>query len=105
MANALIKGGGEAHSHQFILGAWNQLPMMTYRIRLSLQNSSGALFLPPDEKEPSGETPTQFSIWRAPKESRTDRLNVNTRGSLMAEHRVETYLMQETVDLTMRLES
>jgi hypothetical protein len=56
-------------------------------------------------KEPSGETPTQFPIQGAPKESRTDRLDVNTRGSLMAELQVETYLTQETVDLTTRLES
>ena len=56
-------------------------------------------------KETSGETPTQFPIQRAPKESRTDRLDVNTRGSLMAELQVETYLTQETVDLTTRLES
>ena len=57
-------------------------------------------------KEPSGETPTQLPIRRAPKnQEQTDRLDVNTRGSLMAELWVETYLMQETVDLTTRLES
>ena len=55
--------------------------------------------------EPSGETPTQFPIRHAPKESRTDRLDVNTRGSLMAELQVETYLTQETVDSTTRLGS
>ena len=32
-------------------------------------------------------------------------LSVNTQGSLMVELRVEKYLMQETVDSTMRLES
>ena len=57
-------------------------------------------------KEPSGETPTQLPIRRAPKNhEQTDRLDVNTRGSLMAELRVEMYLMQETVDSTPRLES
>jgi hypothetical protein len=35
-------GGTEAYSHQFILGAWNQLQVMTCRIGHSLQNSSGA---------------------------------------------------------------
>ena len=56
-------------------------------------------------KEPIGETPTQFLICCAPKESRTDHLDVNTRGSLMAELRVEMYLTQETMDSTTRLES
>jgi hypothetical protein len=32
--------------------------------------------------------------------NRTQCLDVKTRGSLMAELRVETYLMQETVDST-----
>ena len=37
-------------------------------------------------KEPSGETPTQFPIQHAPKNhEQTDCLDVNTRGSLMAE--------------------
>ena len=36
------KGAGEAHSCQFILGAWNQLQVMMCRIGHSLQNSSGA---------------------------------------------------------------
>ena len=35
----------------------------------------------------------------------TDHLDVNTQGSLMAELQVETYLRQETVDLTTRLGS
>jgi hypothetical protein len=56
-------------------------------------------------KEPSVETPTQIPIRRAPKESRKDRLDVKTRGSLMAELWVKTYLTQETVDSTTRLES
>lgn len=57
-------------------------------------------------KERSGETPTQLPIQRAPKNHKqTDRLDVNTRGSLMVELRVETYLTQETVDLTTRLGS
>ena len=34
--------GGEAHSHQFILGAWNQLQMMMCRIGHTLRNSSAA---------------------------------------------------------------
>ena len=57
-------------------------------------------------KEPSGETPTQLLIRRASKNhEQADRLDVNTRGSLMAELQVETYLTQETVDSTTRLES
>ena len=61
---------------------------------------------PCDLKEPSGETPTQLPIRRAPKnQEQTDRLDVKTRGILMAELRVETYLMQETVDSTTRLGS
>ena len=57
-------------------------------------------------KEPSGETPTQLPIRRAPKNhEQTDCLDVKTRGSLMAELWVETYLTQETVDSTMRLGS
>ena len=57
-------------------------------------------------KEPSGETPAQLLIQHAPKNhEQTDRLDVNTRGSLMAELQVETYLTQETVDSTTRLES
>jgi hypothetical protein len=40
MANALIKEEGEAHSRQFILGAWNQLQVMACRIGHSLWNSS-----------------------------------------------------------------
>jgi hypothetical protein len=59
-------------------------------------------------KGPSGETPTQFWIRRAPKnheQNRTERLDVKTQGSLMAELQVEMYLMQETVDLTTRLGS
>jgi hypothetical protein len=34
-------GWGEAHSRQFILGAWNQLQVVTCRIGSSLRNSSG----------------------------------------------------------------
>ena len=57
-------------------------------------------------KEPNGETPTQLPIWHAPKNhEQTDCLDVNTRGSLMAELWVETYLTQETVDSTTRLGS
>ena len=56
-------------------------------------------------KERSGETPTQFPIRRAPKESQKNRLDVNTRGSLMAELLIETYLTQEAMDSTTRLES
>jgi hypothetical protein len=57
-------------------------------------------------KEPSGETPTQLPILRAPKNyKQTDSLDVKTRGSLMAEIRVEMCLMQETVDSTTRLGS
>ena len=48
-------------------------------------------------KEPSGEPPTQFPIQRAPKESRKDRLDVNTRGSLMMELWAYMYLTQEIV--------
>ena len=41
-------------------------------------------------KEPSGETPTQLLIRHAPKNhEQTDRLDVKTRGSLMAELRVK----------------
>jgi hypothetical protein len=43
MANSLIKGGGgKTHSRQFILGAWNQLQVMTCKIGRSLLNSSVA---------------------------------------------------------------
>ena len=57
-------------------------------------------------KELSGETPTQLPIRRAPKNhEQTDRLDAKTRGILMAELRVETYLTQETVDSTTRLGS
>ena len=53
-------------------------------------------------REPSEETPTQLPIQCAPKNhEQTDRLDVNTRGSLMAELQVETYLLQETVDSTL----
>jgi hypothetical protein len=45
--------------------------------------------------EPSGETPTQFLIWRAPKESQIDRLDVITRGSLMTELRTDMHPTQE----------
>jgi hypothetical protein len=57
-------------------------------------------------KEPSGETPTLFPIWHAPKNHKqTDHLDVKTWGSLVAELQVEMYLMQERVDSTTRLES
>jgi hypothetical protein len=57
-------------------------------------------------KEPSGETPTHLPIRGAPKNHKqTDLLDVKTRGSLMEELQVETYLMQETVVSTMRLGS
>jgi hypothetical protein len=52
-------------------------------------------------EEPSGETPTQLPRIT----NRTQHLDVTTRGSLMAELRVETYLTQETVDSTTRLGS
>jgi hypothetical protein len=55
-------------------------------------------------KEPSGKTPT-IPDSACTQKSRTDRLDVNIRGSLMAELWVKTYLTQETVDLTTRLES
>ena len=38
---AYKRGEGEAHSCQFILGAWNQLQVMTCSIGHSLWNSSG----------------------------------------------------------------
>jgi hypothetical protein len=57
-------------------------------------------------KEPSGETPTQLPFGVHPRiTNRTQHLDVKTQGSLMAELRVEMYLTQETVDLTMRLGS
>jgi hypothetical protein len=56
-------------------------------------------------KEPSGGNPHSVPDSVCTQKSQTDHLDVNTRGSLMAELQVETYLMQETVDSTMRLES
>jgi hypothetical protein len=57
-------------------------------------------------REPSEETPTQLLIQCAPKNhEQTDRLDVNTRSSLMAELQVEMYLMQETVDRPRGLEA
>ena len=41
MADTLYKMG-KVHSRQFILGAWNQLQVVTCRIGSSLRNSSGA---------------------------------------------------------------
>ena len=49
--------------------------------------------------EPSGETPTQFLIRRAPKESQIDRLDVITRGSLMTELRTDMHPTQEIMDV------
>jgi hypothetical protein len=73
------------------------------RIQGPYLNLIKAIYSKPVVKELSGEIPTQFPIWHASKESRTDCLDVNTRGSLMVELWVETYLMQETVDSTTRL--
>jgi hypothetical protein len=58
-------------------------------------------------KEPSGDPPpTQFPIRCAPKSHKQNTTpDVTTRGSLMAELWVETYLTQETVDLTPRLKN
>jgi hypothetical protein len=52
-------------------------------------------------KEPSGETPTQLPRIT----NRIQHLDVTTRGILMAELQVETYLTQETVDSNTRLGS
>ena len=62
-------------------------------------------------KELSGETPvgkpplsSRFGVH--PRiTNRTQHLDVTTRGILMAELRIETYLTQETVDSTTRLGS
>ena len=56
-------------------------------------------------KEPSRETPTQLPIRVHPRITNKQHLDVTKRGILMVEHRVETYLTQETVDSTMRLGS
>ena len=48
--------------------------------------------------EPSGETPTQFPIWQAPKESRKG-LDVITRGSLMTELQTNMHLTQEIMNV------
>jgi hypothetical protein len=56
----------EAPSH--VWGKWTAKPF----IRESVQVVQVVV------KEPSGETPTKFPIQRAPKESRTDHLDVNT---------------------------
>jgi hypothetical protein len=48
--------------------------------------------------EPSGETPTQFPIWRAPKESRKG-LDVITGGSLMTELRTDMHPTQEITNV------
>jgi hypothetical protein len=48
--------------------------------------------------ELSGETPTQFPIQRAPKESRKG-LDVITRGSLMTELRTDIHPTQEIMDV------
>jgi hypothetical protein len=49
--------------------------------------------------EPSGETPTQFPIRCAPKESRKG-LDVITRGSLMTELRTDMHPTQEIMDVS-----
>jgi hypothetical protein len=49
--------------------------------------------------EPSRETPTQFPIWQAPKESRKG-LDVITRGSLMTELRTHIHPTQEITDVS-----
>jgi hypothetical protein len=41
MVDTLYKVGGKVHSRQLILGAWNQLQVMTCRIGRGLQNNSG----------------------------------------------------------------
>jgi hypothetical protein len=60
-------------------------------------------------KEPSGEIPHSIPNSACTQESQTeqqtDRLDVKTRGNLMTELQVEMYLLQETVDSTMRLGS
>ena len=55
-------------------------------------NSNGVVI------EPSGETPTQFPIRRAPKESRKG-LDVITRGSLMTELGIDMHPTQEITDV------
>jgi hypothetical protein len=49
--------------------------------------------------EPSGETPTQFQIQRAPKESWIDHPDVVTWGSLMTELRTNMQPTQEIMDV------
>jgi hypothetical protein len=49
--------------------------------------------------EPSGETPTQFPIRRAPKESRKG-LDVITRGRLMMELWTDMHPTQEITDVS-----
>jgi hypothetical protein len=49
--------------------------------------------------EPSGEIPTQFLIRRAPRESRKDHLDGNTRSSLMTELQADMYPTQEITDV------
>jgi hypothetical protein len=56
-------------------------------------------------RPPFGDPHSSLGRERAQKETRESFLAVNTGGSLMAELQVETYLMQETVDSTPRLES
>jgi hypothetical protein len=51
--------------------------------------------------EPSGETPTQFPIRRAPKESWIDCPDVITRGRLMTELRTDMHLTQEITDVSL----
>jgi hypothetical protein len=50
--------------------------------------------------EPSEETPTQFLIWRAPKKSLIDCLDVITRGSLITELRTDMHSTQEIMDVS-----
>ena len=56
-------------------------------------------------KDPSGETPTQVPRWCTPKESITrDRLDANTRGSLMTELQVDN-ISHAGEESTLRLKS
>jgi hypothetical protein len=50
--------------------------------------------------EPSGETPTQFPIWRVPKKITKDHhLDVNTWGRLIMELQTGMYPTQEIMDV------
>ena len=49
--------------------------------------------------KPGGETHTQFPIWRAPKKSQIDLLDVITQGSLMTELWTNMHPTQEIMDV------